>query len=46
MNKIFISNIGDLAESQKASFYRFLSKGISEELANFPNITLPYSQSI
>ena len=37
MNKIFISNIGDLAESQKASFYRFLSKGISEELANFPN---------
>ena len=37
MNKIFISNIGDLAESQKASFYRFLSKGIGEELANFPN---------
>ena len=37
MNKIFISNIGDLAEAQKASFYRFLSKGISEELSNFPN---------
>ena len=37
MNKIFISNIGDLAESQKASFYRFLAKGIGEELANFPN---------
>jgi DNA-directed RNA polymerase subunit beta len=43
MNKIFISNIGDLAESQKASFYRFLSKGITEELANFPN---PFSSKI
>ena len=43
MNKIFISNIGDLAESQKASFYRFLSKGISEELANFPN---PFNSKI
>jgi DNA-directed RNA polymerase subunit beta len=37
MNKLFTNNIGDLAEAQRASFYRFLSKGISEELANFPN---------
>jgi len=37
MNKIFINNIGDLAEAQRASFYRFLSLGISEELANFTN---------
>jgi DNA-directed RNA polymerase subunit beta len=37
MNKIFLNNIGDLGEAQRASFYRFLSTGISEELANFPN---------
>ena len=37
MNKIFVNNIGDLAEAQRASFYRFLSLGISEELINFPN---------
>jgi len=37
MNKIFLNNIGDLGEAQRASFYRFLSIGISEELANFPN---------
>jgi len=37
MNKIFVNNIGDLAEIQRASFYRFLSTGITEELANFPN---------
>ena len=37
MNKIFINNIGDLAEAQRASFYRFLSFGISEELVYFPN---------
>lgn len=37
MNKIFVNNVGDLAEIQRASFYRFLSKGISEELRNFPN---------
>jgi DNA-directed RNA polymerase subunit beta len=37
MNKLFVNNIGDLAEAQRASFYRFLSLGISEELANFPN---------
>ena len=37
MNKIFVNNIGDLAEAQRASFYRFLSRGISEELSHFPN---------
>jgi DNA-directed RNA polymerase subunit beta len=37
MNKLFVNNIGDLAEAQRASFYRFLSSGISEELSNFPN---------
>ena len=37
MNKIFVNNIGDLAEAQRASFYRFLSVGISEELEMFPN---------
>jgi DNA-directed RNA polymerase beta subunit len=37
MNKIFLNNVGDLAEAQRASFYRFLSLGISEELLNFPN---------
>ena len=37
MNKIFVNNIGDLAEAQRASFYRFLSVGISEELISFPN---------
>jgi len=37
MNKLFVNNIGDLAEAQRASFYRFLSFGISEELLNFPN---------
>ena len=37
MTKIFINNIGDLGEAQRASFYRFLYKGISEELANFSN---------
>ena len=36
-NKLFVNNIGDLAEAQRASFYRFLSLGISEELSNFPN---------
>jgi DNA-directed RNA polymerase beta subunit len=37
MNKLFINNIGDLAEAQRASFYRFLSKGIKDELSNFRN---------
>lgn len=37
MNKLFINNIGDLAEAQRASFYHFLSYGITEELSHFPN---------
>ena len=37
MNKLFTNNIGDLAEASRASFYRFLSTGITEELSNFPN---------
>nr|QOU10586.1 RNA polymerase beta subunit [Pedospumella sp. Jangsampo120217C5] len=37
MNKIFLNNIGDLGEAQRASFFHFLSKGISEELATFSN---------
>ena len=37
MNKVFVNNIGDLAEAQRASFYHFLVSGISQELANFPN---------
>ena len=37
MNKIFLNNVGDLAEAQRASFYHFLSTGITEELTNFPN---------
>ena len=43
MNKIFVNNIGDLAEAQRASFYQFLSNGINEELENFPN---PFSSKI
>jgi len=37
MNNLFVNNIGDLSELQRASFYRFLISGISEELLNFPN---------
>lgn len=37
MNKIFVNNIGDLTEAQRASFYRFLAIGISEELKHFSN---------
>nr|YP_009545200.1 RNA polymerase beta subunit [Synura uvella]AYO28354.1 RNA polymerase beta subunit [Synura uvella] len=37
MNNLFVNNIGDLSEAQRASFYRFLINGISEELLNFPN---------
>jgi hypothetical protein len=37
MNKLFTNNVGDLAEASRASFYRFLSTGITEELSNFPN---------
>ena len=35
--KLFINNIGDLAEAQRASYYSFLSFGISEEVSHFPN---------
>jgi DNA-directed RNA polymerase subunit beta len=37
MNNLFINNIGDLSEAQKASYLRFLCKGITEELLSFPN---------
>ena len=37
MNKIFVNNIGDLAEAPRASFYRFLMNGLSEELSTLPN---------
>lgn len=42
MNKIFLNNLGDLAEAQRASFYHFLSHGISEELNYFPNPFFAY----
>ena len=37
MNKLFLNNLGDLGETQRASFYRFLYKGIKEEFAEFEN---------
>jgi len=37
MNSIFLNNIGDLVEAQRASFYQFLSFGIKEEFSTFPN---------
>jgi DNA-directed RNA polymerase subunit beta len=37
MTKIFVNNIGDLSEAQRASFYSFLYTGITQELANFSN---------
>ena len=43
MNKLFVNNIGDLAEAQRASFYRFLSIGISEELKTIDRLALDYS---
>ena len=36
MNKIFLNNIGDLAETQHLSYSRFLLKGIYEELSVIP----------
>lgn len=36
MNKIFLNNIGDLAETQHLSYSRFLLKGIHEELSVIP----------
>jgi len=35
--KLFISNIGDLAEAQRASYFAFLSSGITEEISQFVN---------
>jgi len=43
MKNLFVNNIGDLAETQRASFYRFIMKGIKEEFLNFPN---PFSTKI
>ena len=37
MKKLFVNNIGDLAEIQRASFYRFLRSGIQEELTSLVN---------
>jgi DNA-directed RNA polymerase subunit beta len=42
MNKIFVNNLGDLSETQRANFYRFLYRGISEELTSFPNPFFSY----
>jgi len=36
-NKIFIPNLGNLIETQQASYFNFLYTGISEELKTFPN---------
>ena len=35
--KLFISNIGDLAEAQRASYYSLLSVGMSEEISHLQN---------
>jgi len=37
MNKIFLNNINDLVELQRASFLHFLYKDIKNELKNIPN---------
>lgn len=37
MNKIFVNNVGDLSEAQRASFYQFIYSGITQELNTFPN---------
>jgi DNA-directed RNA polymerase subunit beta len=37
MKKLFITNVGDLTEIQRASFYFLLLNGISTELNKFPN---------
>lgn len=36
MKKIFLNNVGDLSEAPRASYIRFLLKGISEELFYLP----------
>lgn len=37
MDKIFLENIPDLAESQRMSFFHFLYRGISAELKAIDN---------
>jgi len=37
MTKIYLPNVGDLAEIQRASYFNFLTTGIVEELKHFPN---------
>lgn len=37
MNKVFLPNVSDLAEAPRASYYRFLLTGITDELSTFPN---------
>jgi DNA-directed RNA polymerase subunit beta len=37
MNNLFLNNIGDLNEIQKASFYNFLNNGIKSEILKFQN---------
>jgi DNA-directed RNA polymerase subunit beta len=37
IKKLFVNNIGDLAEIQRSSFYRFLRFGITEEINNLAN---------
>lgn len=37
MSNIFLPNVSDLAEAPRASYYRFLLTGITEELLTFPN---------
>ncbi len=37
MNKLFINNISDLIEIQRASFYKFLYSGITQELTKISN---------
>jgi DNA-directed RNA polymerase subunit beta len=36
MTNIFVNNLGDLIEAQRSSYYRFLQKGINEELKSLP----------
>lgn len=40
MTQIFLNNLSDLIEIQRASFYRFLYEGIGQELKLLPNPTL------
>ena len=42
---LFIQNISDLNETQRASYYRFLYKGFSEEILNFQNPFFIYKKN-